>query len=277
MKRLRWVFVITVALGLVVAGTVFVYVRRSATRADEIRALIKEAIASKNDPQKAQALMARASELIAQLPPDTDFKLLLMDIDAGKDSMDHLMQPTTSKPEEEKKPLSGHLVLVERYLASSYPVTVIADNNKAAILPMPMTDKVLQEQSVLRDGISVFRVGRGPQDRWRKYFASPDEKYVALEDHVHGKPMEVLAVDSGKTIVVQSPEIEGHYGVDPFSFLQWEKDSQSFDVEVTGTYVKGPGQSLAYREVWQVRADSGKATRLKRQEQPWGEKLKWED
>jgi hypothetical protein len=258
---------------------------------EEIRALLEAAIAIKDDPAKAQALMVQAGELAAKLPPGTDVKRLAVEIDPTKVKLDHLMIPTGKNTFEEKTSLSANIELSERFVFSSYPFVGMGENGKGFIFPLPVTDKVRRAQNLMRNGKSIFRidVDLEPGVRYRKFFVSPDEKYVVLQDWLTAKNLEVLAVDSGKTVTVESPEINGHDYVEPFRFLRWNQDSRAFVVEVTGAYVKGPdqslasgqfqasGQFLAYRELWRVEGDTGKPSRLKRQEQPWAEKLKWED
>jgi hypothetical protein len=251
----------------------------SAPSVEEIRALIEKAIALQSDPAKAQALMVQASELVAKLPPGADVKRLAVEVDTTKVKLDHLMTPTGKNEFEEKTSLSAHIELSERFVSSSYPFVGMAENGKGFIFPMPITDKVRREQNLLLNGKSIFQINVDlqPSARYRKFFVSPDEKLVVLQDWLDVKSLEVLAVDSGKTVTVESPEIKGHDYMEPFHFLRWDKDSRAFVVEVTGTYVNGSRQFLAYRELWQVDGESGKPSRLKRQEQPWAEKLKWED
>lgn len=115
---------------------------------------------------------------------------------------------------------------------------------------------------------------------YKDLFLSPGGEYVAAADWMHAKPIRIYSVAADKWVEVpvdkSSDEDSGHDYVYPFGFLRWDSD-RTLLVEVTGTYVKGPGQFLAYRELWQVQADTGNATRIKRQEQPWQEKLKWTD
>ena len=244
-----------------------------------IRSLILDAIAMRDDPKQARAMMIRAAELTAQLPPGSDLKALMVEYAPDEGQLDHLIRPTATKIIEEKKNLSVHIALCQKYLSSTYPFLGMAHNGEGFIFPQPMTDKVLKEQRLLRDGNVFYSVvsSARPETRWKTYFVSPDETKVVLQDWLHGKPTGVLRVDTGRIVTVDAPEIDGHYNVYPFTFREWSKDSNSFVVEVNGTYVKGPGQFLAYRELWRVQADTGKAKRIKRQEQPWQESLKWED
>ena len=224
-------------------------------------------------------MLVRACDLVAKLPPGSDFTALVIEFTPDKGELDHLMQPTSTRELEEKKKLSAHIVLCERYLTSTYPFIGMAHNDKGFIFPRPTTDKVLKEQALQRDGKTIFSIVDDPRrdTRWKSYYVSPDESLVVLQDWLRAKPTEVLSVDTGKTVVVETHEIEGHYFVYPFGFVKWDESSASFTVEVTGTFVKGPGEFLAYRELWRVQADTGKARQIKRQEQPWQEELTWED
>ena len=251
----------------------------SAPRVAEIRALVKDAIALKSDPNQAQAMMVRACELTAKLPPGSDLKTLIIEFDPAKGEMNHLMRPTSTEVLDEKKHVSPHIELCEKFASNTYPFSGMVDNGKGFIFPTPMTDKVLKEQSLQREGRVIFSVVSDPrkETRWKEYYVSPDEKFVVLQDSQRARPIEVLSVDTGKTVAVEAPKIYGHHYIHPFGFFKWDSDSKSFIVEISGTYVKGPGQFLAYRELWQVDPGSGKAKQVKRQEQPWAEKMKWDD
>ncbi len=164
------------------------------------------------------------------------------------------------------------------------PRTRLIEKRRIRRRPLPgCTDRLLVGQTLEFEGRTVWSARiRGSGEFGEGFHVSPNERFVVIEHWLHAKPIVILkldtsSVDKAKIVTVNAPRIDGHYYAYPFGFVKWDDDSKSFTVEVTGTYVKDSGQFLAYRELWQVQADSGKAQRLRRQEQPRQEKLKWED
>jgi hypothetical protein len=251
----------------------------TAPAVSDIRALVEKAIALRSDPQQAQALMAQACRQVAQLPPGSDMEELVVEFKPDAGRLDHLMRSVSTKTMEEATQLSPHVTLHEKYRVSTYPFSGMADNGQGVIFPQPSTDKVLKEQAIRLNGKTIFAVVADlrKDTRWQRYYVSPDEAFIVLQDWLHAKPTRVLSVQTGEIVEVVAPEIDGHYYVYPFGFLRWEEDSTAFIVEVTGTFVKGPGEFLAYRELWRVAAGNGNPRQLERQEQPWEEKLTWKE
>lgn len=225
-------------------------------KAGLVRSLIQEAIEARDDPDKAEQLLIRAAE-IAKTVPAPYIAELSVEFDAREHSIGHF-RVTKTTPVEKETVLSPHLKLLEKSEIQECCFSAMVDNNKGVLLPFPMKGEVLKEKILLRDEIAVHSSGArtSTSPRVKKYHPSPDECYVLLEDGLHAKPMEILDLNTGSITKVEAPGgLEKHYYVYPFGFERWDKDSRTFTVQVGFT---------TYREIWQVGAQTGRASRLER-------------
>jgi hypothetical protein len=171
------------------------------------------------------------------------------------------------------------------------PRTLLKERVRVTRFPPPFyqVNEYVVKQTVLLDNKSVWSFPRdrskpGAITQGQGFHVSPDERYVVIEAWLHDKPMEVVSLGPDPTAVevpvqkTQDPN-DDHYYVYPFGFVRWNQDSRSFVVKVEGTCGRepGPGKLLAYRELWEIQPDTGEGKRISRQEQPWKEKLVWEE
>ena len=143
------------------------------------------------------------------------------------------------------------------------------------------SDRFVVEQTLQFKGKTLWSGRmRGASELGRNFQASPDGRFVALEDWLHGGPISIVDVNTGNIAKLPVPQSladrADHDYVYPFDLVGWSQDSRSITVRVTGDYVKEAGSRLAYRELWTVDIDTLKATLIKRDEKPWKEHLSWE-
>ena len=166
--------------------------------------------------------------------------------------------------------ITPRVVLREHHLRQWSLFIGIADSSGSVFLPIPYASDTIISTDLLMEGHGVRSYGP-----YADFYSSPDQRVILVEPGLHAKPFELLNVDTGAMVRVDVPPgvPQSHYFVYPFGFLRWSGDTVI--VEVTGTYVKGPGRLLAYRELWEIDATTGGASHISREEQPWSEHLEW--
>jgi len=241
------------------------------------RSLTEQAIKLRTDPEGALRLLQKACEVAEMATGATNFKDLIVEFKPDEVDLSRLIASKTSL-QERKTPLSARVTLVETYRIEECPFTVMVDSGKGGILPIPMKGESLQLQAIELAGKKVCTTK--DFDDFKKCHVSPDERFVLLENWLRKKPFEILDLPAGSVRPVEAPlDFEGHAYVYPYGFLRWAQDSKTFLAEVNGSYVKMSDSKrafLAYREIWSFDTTTGKATRVKRDEQPWRKNLKWD-
>jgi hypothetical protein len=96
-----------------------------------------------------------------------------------------------------------------------------------------------------------------------KYNISPNKNYLLFYHSSHAKPFIIYNIKDLNKLVINSPEIEGHYYGYPFSFMNWSIDSQYVYAIVKGAkFINNLGY-CDYKQFWKINPKNGVANLMK--------------
>ncbi|MCE5326430.1 MAG: hypothetical protein LLG01_08440 [Planctomycetaceae bacterium] len=165
--------------------------------------------------------------------------------------------------ETSEKLLSSRARLVERWYIRTFPPFVWTGQ------------RILDEQTLWFDG-EVAWSSKAENRLSEGIHVSPDNRWAVIEDWMHDRPLIILNLSGppsakGQRVMVNDPQPNEvmHDYVYSLGFVRWNDDSKSFLAAATGTDWNAQNDMVAWRELWKVSPEDGRAERVKRLERPW--------